>query len=122
MREQWKRWLAIGMIVVALLVFFLVFGRRRVGLQPLVPALVPMVGMTFGFVFALAQVGYCLYFCGPKGVILLAVVWVIAAPLTTLAGQFGLHPQALSGLDRMVTGSASASALLLGFFVLNGKL
>ena len=122
MREQWKRWLAIAMIVAGLLVLLLVFGHRRVGLRPLVPALVPMLGATFGLVFALAQVGYVLQFCGPKGLIVLVVVWAIAAPLSTLAGQFGLHPQALSGLDRMATGSACASALALGYFALNGKL
>ena len=122
MKSQIKQLLGLGMILLGLLVLFAVMGGRYSGGRPIIPALVPVFGLEFGIVFAVFQIGFCLFFNAKKGLIWMAAIWLIAAPLIHITAFARYSPEAVSGIPRIVTGSACASAIALGISVVRGKL
>ena len=121
MHADLKQPVAIVMTVLAAFVFVAVFEAPPQS-RPFFPGLVPVFGVPFGLVFAAAQVGFCLLLRLKKGLVLLAVVWIIAAPLVLVFSNAGLTEHAMSTPARAVTGPACASGLALGIAILTGRL
>ena len=61
MHEQTKKWLSIGMVALSGFVLVSVFGTPGGG-HPLIPSLVPLFGIGFGFIFAIFSGWILLFF------------------------------------------------------------
>ncbi|MCD6472854.1 hypothetical protein J7K55_07030 [Candidatus Aerophobetes bacterium] len=122
MREQLKVCLSIVMIVLAGFVIISVFGTPLTNSYPLIPSFVPIFGIKFGIVFLIFLLGYCYYFNIKKGFWWIMGIWIGCTPFYFIAFSFKLHPLALCGFARIVTGNSCLIALAIGVGVLRGKL
>ena len=62
MDEQTKKRLSIGMVALSGFVLVSVFGTPGGGGHPLIPSLVPLFGIGFGFIFAIFSAWILLFF------------------------------------------------------------
>lgn len=117
-----KSSVAIIFIVVGLSVMAMTMGGGKSGSGPLLPQAIPFLGAPFGLGLITAQVAFCLLCDAKVGLLWMVGVWILAVPLSMLGNAMNLYPDAISGIDRLVTGPACASALVLGFGAIHGKL
>ena len=120
-KENLKRCLAIGMVILAVFVIVCAMGMRQA--PPLIPSLTPLFGVKFGIIFLLFLIGYCYYFDIKKGFWWIIGVWIAGTlAYSTGIGGFFRHPASMHGVDWVVTGNSCLCALAIGINVLRGKL
>lgn len=117
-----KSIVAVVFIVVGLGVLAMTMGGGKYGGGPLLPQAIPVLGAPFGLGLIATQVAFCLLCNARKGLVWIVAVCLLTLPLALLGNAMNLYPDAISGVDRLVTGPACASALALGFGTVNGKL
>lgn len=111
------------MIVLSAISIVLVFGTAKgAGSRPLVPSLVPILNWKFGFIFLVFQILFCYFFRIRYGILAILVTWAVTVPSIYIGEDFRWSPLALSGVDRIITGSSCGSALVVGVATLKGKL
>ena len=120
-KENLKRYLAIGMIILAAFVIVCAMGIKWT--PPLIPSLTSLFGVKFGIIFLLFLIGYCYYFDIKKGFWWIIGVWIAGTlAYSTGIGEFFRHPASMHGADWVVTGNSCLCALAIGINVLRGKL
>ena len=120
-KENLKRCLAIGMIILAVFVIECAMGVKMT--PPLIPSLTPIFGVEFGIVFLLLLIGYCYYFNIRGGFWWIIGIWIVGTlAYSTGIGEFFRHPASMHGVDWVVTGNSCLCALAIGISVLRGKL
>jgi hypothetical protein len=110
--------LGTALLVSSVIIGFLVLGRGNA----LVPALVPAFGAPFAAVFLLAQVGLCAAHKFTRGYVVGGVTLLVAAPLMVLGNAFGTRSAglALTGFDRIATGSVLLCGVAVGWAARKG--
>jgi hypothetical protein len=119
--ESAKQLAAIGFIVTGIAVLAMTMSSGKYGGGPLLPQAVPYLGAPFGLGLLAAQAAFCLLCDAKDGLIWMAAVCLIALPLALFGNAMNLYPEAMSGIDRLITGPSCASAIALGAGVVNGK-
>ncbi len=105
--QRLKILLSWAMIILSVMLIVLVFGTPRgAGSRPLVPSLVPFIKWQVGLIFLLFQIFFCYFFRIRYGLLVILVIWAIAVPSIYIGADFRWSPLALSGFDRIITGSA----------------
>jgi len=117
-----KSIVAVIFIVVGLGVLAMTMGGGKYASGLLLPQAVPFLGAPFGLGLIAAQLAFCLLCDAKVGLLWMVGVWILAVPLALLGNAMNLYPDAISGIDRLVTGPACVSALVLGFGAIHGKL
>lgn len=119
--ESGKRGLAAVMF--ALACFVTVAVMEPLG-GPLLPTLKNFFGTPFGVAFLAAQLGYTIIFRIKRGWIWILGFCILRIPFFFLTSNTALwrNPEAMSGLDELITGAACISALMLGFLVFGRRL
>ncbi len=110
------------MILISLVSIALVFGTAGSGSRPFIPSIAFLFKWPLGILFLLAQLIFCCYFRIKHGLLVILAVWMIMVPSIYLGSLFRWSSVALSGFDRIVTGSSCAGALVLGIGVIKKKL
>jgi len=120
-KENLKRYLAIGMVILAVFVIVCAMGMRQA--PPLIPSLTSLFGVKFGIIFLLFLIGYCYYFDIKKGFWWIIGVWIAGTlAYSTGIGGFFRHPASMHGVDWVVTGNSCLCALAIGINVLREKI
>ena len=117
-----KSIVAVIFIVVGLAVLAMTMGGGKYGSGPLLPRAIPFLGAPFGLGLIAAQAAFCALCDAKVGLLWMVGIWILAVPLAMLGNAMNLYPDAISGIDRLVTGPACASALALGFGTVHGRL
>lgn len=117
-----KSIVAVVFIAVGLGVLAITMGGGKFGAGFLFPQAIPFFGAPFGLALLAAQVAFCLLCDAKDGLVWMAGICLIALPLALFGNAMNLYPEAMSGIDRLITGPACASAIALGFGTTNGKL
>ncbi len=117
-----KSIVAVIFIGVGLGVLAMTMGGGKYASGPLLPQAIPFLGAPFGLGLTAAQVAFCILCDAKVGLLWIVAVWVLAVPLALLGNTMNLYPDTISGIDRLVTGPACASALVLASGVIHGKL
>lgn len=120
-KENLKRRLAIGMVILSAFVIVCAMGVKYA--PPLIPSLTPVFGVKFGIAFLLLLIGYCYYFNIKGGFWWIIGIWIVVTPAYfTGIGELFRHPAAMRGADWVITGNSCLCALAIGISVLRRKL
>lgn len=113
---------AIVFIAVGMAVLAMTMGGGRFGAGPMFPAAIPYLGVPFGLGLLAVQIAFCLLCDARDGLLWILVACVLTVPLALFGNAMNLYPDAIGGMDRVVTGPACASAIAIGFGVVRGSL
>jgi hypothetical protein len=121
--RAWFAWLVVvSMAAIAVFVQLAVWGATKIrGDGALLESWQPYFGRLYGVLFALLQVGVCLWLEVPRGVVWLVRTWALSAVLLVLIWGFGGRSGRLTANDTVALVSG-LGALVLAVGLFDGKL